>query len=58
MTNEIQIIGDRIEFMGYHVGKLQDVPCSIRNRFIDLLEHSSPTYAYTNSVKTGMGKVR
>jgi hypothetical protein len=38
MHRDLQIIGDRIEFMGYTVGKIEHVPASIRARFIALLE--------------------
>lgn len=34
MERDLQIIGDRIEFMGYHVGNLCDlVPSTIRDKF-------------------------
>ena len=53
MQRDLQIIGDRIEFMGYHVGTLSDiVPTSIRNKLIDLLEGTKPTHPYYT------GKVR
>lgn len=44
MQRDLQIIGDRIEFMGYLVGRLEDVPATVRARFIALLETGEPVH--------------
>jgi len=46
MQRDLQIIGDRIEFMGYHVGSILDVPATVRDRFVHLLEHGKPMPPY------------
>lgn len=44
MQRDLQIIGDRIEFMGYWVGDVKDVPASIKGRFVDWLAKESEPY--------------
>lgn len=41
MTRDLQIIGDNIEFMGWHVGNLRDVPSTVRAEFEDLIYRRS-----------------
>lgn len=45
MHRDLKIIGDRIEFMGYHVGTLTDIaPASIREDFERRLEPARGYY--------------
>lgn len=46
MQRDLQIIGDRIEFMGYLVGNLCDVPATVRDKFVHLLEQGKPMPPY------------
>lgn len=49
MTRDLKIIGDKIEFMGWHIADIKDVPATIRDRFVHLVEHGKPMPPYTTA---------
>jgi len=52
MHRDLKIIGDRIEFMGYTVALLQDMPATIRDKFVHWLEHGKPMPPYITNYAT------
>lgn len=52
-NRDLQIIGDRIEFMGYHVGDIRDMPSKVRERFVSAItETDKPVWLGKRKVKS------